>query len=206
MSNKTSIISIKKSNDINQIYNKINSKQGSKILVTNKLEENEDLDLDLSLDANANSESDSESDEDNLIKLEKGYNLGYPKNYGSKWSDNEIQKVLNMLKKSGVKDLVDSYESNMVIKKIANKLNRSIGGVYILIKKTIFEKYLNGQDSESIGYELNLSCKDVKSIVKLYLDKDSDKIINLLEKENKLLRLKIDNIKLKKELIEISKY
>ncbi len=101
-----------------------------------------------------------------------------------------------------MKDLV---ESNNFIKKIAKKLNRSVGGVYVIIKKTIFDKYLNGQDPESISNEFNITFQSVKSIIKSFISFDSDKTISLLEKENKLLELKINNIKLKKELKELTK-
>jgi len=70
----------------------------------------------------------------------------------------------------------------------------------VIIKKTIFDKYLNGHDPESISNEFNITFQSVKSIIKSFITKDSDITINLLEKENKLLKLKIENIKLKKEL------
>ena len=197
---------------------KINSKNNSKIILEkyNKTEDEslDDLEKDLS-------ELDSESDEIDKIdkidkidqidqldqmeqleyELETKYNIGLPKNYGLKWSQNEISIIFEKLKKGEIKDLT---ESNNCIKKIAKKLNRSVGGVYVIIKKTIFDKYINGQESESISNEFNITFQSVKSIIKSFISFDSDNTINLLEKENKLLKLKIENVKLKKELKELS--
>ena len=79
------------------------------------------------------------------------------------------------------------------------------GGVLILKPSLkIFDKYLNGQEPESISNEFNITFQSVKSIIKSFISFDSDNTIYLLEKENKLLKLKIENIKLKKELRELS--
>ena len=51
---------------------------------------------------------------------------------------------------------------------------------------------------------LNIIYKNVKSIIKIYLDNNCDNEINILEKENKLLKLKIENFKLRSELKEIN--
>jgi hypothetical protein len=150
---------------------KINSKNKSKIIVEkyNKTENESSDDLEKDL-----SEFDSESSEieqlDQLDKLEyeleTKYNGGLPKNYGSKWTQNEISIIFDKLKKGEMKDLT---ESNNYIKKIAKKLNRSVGGVYVIIKKTIFDKYLNGQDPQSISNEFNITFQSVKSIIKSFI-------------------------------------
>ncbi len=185
------------SSKVNAFLDKINSKNKTKIILEkyndDEVDENEsNLEKELS-DINSNSSQIEELE----YELETKYNTGLPKNYGSKWSQNEISYIFEKLKKGDLKDLTESSE---VIKKIAKKLNRSVGGVYVIIKKTIFDKYLNGYDPESISNEFNITFQSVKSIIKSFITKDSDITINLLEKENKLLKLKIENIKLKKEL------
>ena len=115
-----------------------------------------------------------------------------PSNYGNKWSEEE-QKIL-------IKLLNEGNE----IDKIALQLNRTIGGVKGEIRKIVFNKYMQGEDAEKISKELNIIYKNVKSIIKIYLDNNCDNEINILEKENKLLKLKIENFKLRRELKEIN--
>ena len=105
--------------------------------------------------------------------------------------------ISGLLVKGKISDL--SGSDNQIIK-LSKKLNRSVGGVLMQIKKIIFDKYIGGMEPELISNELSISFMTIKSIIKNYLLKDTDSTINLLEKENKLLRLKIENIKLKKEL------
>lgn len=199
----------KKSEKVSDLLNKINIKSKSKIILEkyDSDDENRDLSNNESLDQISESETDQidkiEQLEqlDQMDELEKELELKYcknlPKNYGSKWTETEIQIVLDKIKKGEPKDLTE-YDST--IKKLAKKLSRTTGGVFTMLKKIVFEKYLNGQNPEIIGTELNITFRSVKSIIKIFLIYDSDDTINLLEKENKLLKLKIDNIKLKKEL------
>lgn len=111
-----------------------------------------------------------------------------PSNWGAKWTDEEKELLLKYLKKS--------YD----IETIAEKLNRSEGGVEAEIKKIIYEKHKDNMSAEDISNELNLTFKSVKHIIKVQTEKNLDKEINILEKENKLLQLQIENIRLKKEL------
>ena len=205
------------SNNLDNFLDKINSKKKSNLIF-------EKYDGNISNKSNKSNGSDelvesTESDElveseemDELVEseeidelekeLETNISNGLPKKFGTKWLEEEISIVLVMLKKHKIKDLT---ESNKTIIRIADKLNRSVGGVFGIIKKTVSDRYINGEEIEEIANELNLTFQTVKSIIKSYLIKDSDNIINLLEKENKLLKLKIENIKLKKELKEINK-
>jgi hypothetical protein len=193
------------SNNLDNFLDKINSKKKSN-LIFEKYDQNQSDEQDESAESvdSVESEEQVESEEIDQLEIELESNImnGLPKNFGTKWLEEEILTVLAMLKKHKIKDL---SESNKTIIRIANKLNRSIGGVFGIIKKTVSDKYINGADIEEIATELNLTFQTVKSIIKSYLIKDSDNIINLLEKENKLLKLKIENIKLKKELKEINK-
>jgi hypothetical protein len=139
-------------------------------------------------------------------------NKNLPTNYGNKWTEEEKNILIKMLKGSTkiVSDddsssnnkiiLDDSTIRDKIIIKIANKLGRTEGGVKGEIKKIVFDKYMKGEDAESISKELNLVFKSVKSIIKIYLEKECDIEINNLEKENKLLKLKIENINLRNEL------
>jgi len=113
-----------------------------------------------------------------------------PCNYGNKWTEEERKILLKLLN-----------EGNE-IEEIALELNRSTGGIKAEIRKIVFNKYMQGIDIEIISKELNIIYKNIKSIIKFYLDKNCDNEIYTLEKENKLLRLKIENIKLKNELKE----
>lgn len=142
-----------------------------------------------------------------------------PKKYGSKWTDDDRRKLVNMLKNSSkiivnldenTKNNIFEYspnhnsDSDFLIKKIADKLYRTEGGIRAEIKKIIFDDYTRGKTTEQISENLNLTYKNVKSVIKIQLDKECDNEIILLEKENKLLKLKVENKKLKSELIVLS--
>ena len=116
-----------------------------------------------------------------------------PSNYGNKWTDEERKKLIKLLK--------NSYDVDV----IADKLNRSEGGVKAEIKKIVYAKYIEGNDAEAISKELNIVYNNVKSMIKVSIDKECENDINNLEKENKLLRLKIENIRLHKKLASINK-
>ena len=181
------------SNNLDNFLDKINSKKKSNLIfekydgnISNKFNGSDEL---------VESEESVKSDEsDELVEseqidelereLESNISNGLPKKFGTKWLEEEISTVLVMLKKHKIKDLT---ESNKTIIRIADKLNRSVGGVFGIIKKTVSDRYINGEEIEEIANELNLTFQTVKSIIKSYLIKDSDNIINLLEKENKLL-------------------
>jgi len=205
------------SNNLDNFLDKINSKKKSNLIfekydgnISNK--SNKSNGSDELVESTESDESDKSDKSDELVEseeidelekeLETNISNGLPKKFGTKWLEEEISTVLVMLKKHKIKDLT---ESNKTIIRIADKLNRSVGGVFGIIKKTVSDRYINGEEIEEIANELNLTFQTVKSIIKSYLIKDSDNIINLLEKENKLLKLKIENIKLKKELKEINK-
>jgi hypothetical protein len=120
--------------------------------------------------------------------------LEKPENFGNKWSDQDKQILISMLKDITNRDL-DTNICN-----IANKLKRTEGGVKGEIKKIIMDKYLQGESAEDIANNLNILYRNVKSIIKIYLDKDADNEIINLSKENKLLKLKIENLELRKHL------
>jgi hypothetical protein len=63
---------------------------------------------------------------------------------------------------------------------------------------------MNCNDQSQISSELNLPLKSVKSIIKIFIDKECENEIKILEKENKLLKLKIENYNLRKELKKIN--
>lgn len=111
-----------------------------------------------------------------------------PFNYGAKWTEDERTLVIKYLKRSEE------------IETIAEKLNRSIGGVDAEIQKIVYNKYKDGVSSEDISNELNLTFASVQSIIKNMTRKYADQEIAYLEKENKLILLKIENLKLQQEL------
>ena len=117
-------------------------------------------------------------------------------NFGNKWSEEERIELVNLIRESG---------KELDIEEIAKKLGRSQGGIKAEIKKMIVEKYLQGDDTNKISKELNLEFRYVKNILKYYFEKESENDAKALESENKLIKLKIDNIKLRKELKDIMK-
>jgi hypothetical protein len=147
-------------------------------------------------------DSDSEESIDKLEKELDNKNV-YPKNYGSKWSESDKKKLIKYLSNSQNKIFYDS--DDIMINKLASKLKRSVGGVKAEIRRIIFEMYMDGSDPETISSELNIIYRDIKQIIKLHLEKESMNEINVLEKENLLLKLRIENIKLRNELKELIK-
>lgn len=171
--------------DIKKIYNKTESESDE--------ESGEELDNGFNLD----------EEYDNLEKeLDNKINKNYPKNYGSKWSDKDKIKLSKYLINSKYQIFFDS--DDILINKLANKFGRSVGGIKAEIRRMVFEKYINGEDIELISKTYNIIYRDVKQIIKLHLEKESDNEINILEKENKLLKLRIENIKLRDELKNIT--
>jgi hypothetical protein len=144
------------------------------------------------------SSSESDTNSESLSDLEIELENKLPCNYGNKWTDSERKILINSLKTSE-KIVLDDVNKNK-INGIAKKLGRSDGGVIAEIKKIIYDKYTNGNSVEIISDDLNLVYKDVKSIIKIYLEKECENEIINFEKENKLLKLKIENIKLRNEL------
>jgi hypothetical protein len=149
-----------------------------------------------------NNDSDSEESFDKLEKELDNKNI-YPKNYGSKWSDSDKKKLLKYLSNSQYKIFYDS--DDIMINKLASKLKRSVGGIKAEIRRIIFEMYMDGSDPEIISSELNIIYRDIKQIIKLHLEKESINEISIVEKENLLLKLRIENIKLRNELKELIK-
>lgn len=145
--------------------------------------------------------SEENSDEELERELESKTNL--PKNFGNKWTEKDKKKLLSYLIDS--KKNISFELDDPLINKLAKKFSRSVGGIKAEIRRIVFEKYINGNDIENISAELNIIYRDVKQIIKLHLEKESENEINILEKENKLLKLRIENIKLRKELNQIQK-
>lgn len=189
-------------------FSKNESNKNNKIKINNKIiiETNDSKKLLESLD---NDSQESLENLENEFDMEIKKKL--PTNYGNKWTDEEKNILITMLKNTPKYPLEDNFPSDnnltkdQVIRQIAEKLGRTEGGIKGEIKKIIFDKYLKGEDPENISKELNLIYKNVKSIIKLYLDKESDNDIAILEKENKLLKLKIENLNLRKTLKELIK-
>lgn len=159
-------------------------------------------------------ESENISDDELEKEFELQVNKKIPINYGSKWTDkdrNELIKLLKNIKKEkeSEKTKIISYDNELELKKtlileIGNKLGRTEGGIISEVKKIIFNMYMNGDNAENISNELNLTFKAVKSIIKIFIDKECEQEIKSLEKENKLLRLKIENYNLRIELKKIN--
>ena len=118
-----------------------------------------------------------------------------PKNFGNKWSDEDKIKLVELLKINTTKEI--DYAD------IALKLGRSEGGVKGEVKKMIIKRYLNGEEPDLIAIELNIQYKFVKILIKSYVDNEIEADIGNLEKENKFLKLKMENMELRKNMQKI---
>lgn len=118
-----------------------------------------------------------------------------PKNYGMRWSSEDKETLLKLLKKYSGKE-IDFAE-------LANKLGRSEGGVKGEIKKIILSRYLAGEDCDSICESLQVQYKFVKMIVINYMESEAQNDINNLERENKLLKLRMENMELRNKISQI---
>lgn len=119
-----------------------------------------------------------------------------PKNYGNKWSDEDKTQLINFLKQNKNKEI--DYLS------IADKLGRSEGGVKGEVKKMIISRYLSGEDANIIALDLNVQYKFVKILIRSYIENEIDNDIISLEKENKFLRLKMENMELRKNIFNLT--
>jgi hypothetical protein len=118
-------------------------------------------------------------------------------NYGNKWTEEERMELINMLKSSN--------NDEMDIEGIAKKLGRSQGGIKGEIKKMIVARYMMGDEVNKISKELGVGIRSVKNILKYYFEKESEIEARGLEGENRLIKLKIENLKLRRELKELVK-
>ncbi len=155
-------------------------------------------------DENQEEDYEIEKLERELILKSKNNLSSYPKNYGNMWSDEHRKKILKYLKK---KDFDSSHglfdESN--ISEIAKKLERTEFGIKEEIKKMIFNEYIEGKNHKEISEIFNIPEPNIKLVLKFHIEKNHKRIINQMETENKIFKLKIENLKLKKELRELNK-
>jgi hypothetical protein len=196
-------------------FNNKNSNKKNKAFI-NKIIENKIIkysftnddknDDDKNDDENYLSENDIELAKlDKELSLKSGTNsLLYPKNYGNIWLDEERKKIIKLLKKNEFDKHCGMFDDSVIFD-IAKKLERTEYAVKEEIKKMIYNDYIEGSSYEKISTCFNIPVSNIKIILKIYIDKNSQKIINQMEKENKLIKLKIENIKLKKELYDINK-
>ncbi len=193
-------------NDIDINTKKLNKNYKKSIYNKSTKIVDSDSDFESCTESEKDEEKDEEQDEDydNLEKeLENKYKKNYPKNYGSKWSEKDKNKLLEQL--INCKYIIYFDSDDVMINKLAIKLKRSIGGIKAEIRRVVFEQYMEGIDAEAISKKFNIIFRDVKQIIRLHLEKESENEINLLEKENKLLKLRIENAKLRDELKNIQK-
>ena len=190
----------------NPIQNFIDKKKIKKILISDKddyikINNNENNN---NYNDNNNSESDNESESVKNLERElenkiNCNNISYPKNYGNFWNDKERNLILNTINNNNIFNFEEE-----IIKKISSKLERTEYAVVEEIKKMIFNEFLKGINEKKISKKFNILESNIKLIIKLYIKKNSKKIIESINNENKILKLQIENIKLKKELEEIN--
>jgi len=129
--------------------------------------------------------------------LDNDTNENVPKNYGNKWSDEDKKQLIDFLKQNNNKEI--DYLS------IADKLGRSEGGIKGEVKKMIITRYLSGEEADIITLDLNVQYKFVKMLIRSYIDNEIDNEIVSLEKENKFLKLKMENMELRNNIFNLSK-
>ena len=122
-----------------------------------------------------------------------------PKNYGNLWNDKERNKIIKYLLKNKFDTNCELFNESTIYT-ISKKLERTEYAVKEELKKMIYNQYLAEFNYEKISKKFNMPVNNIKLIIKLYVDKNAKKIINQIEDENKILKLRIENIKLKKEL------
>lgn len=155
-----------------------------------------------------NDDTDSLYDEIEIEKLEnelynKSHSINYPKNYGNLWNDDERTLILNYMKKNTNFNNTSLYDDKIILK-IAKKIERSEIGVKEEIKKMIFNDYIGEHCSLSkLSIKYNIPESNILILIKKYLEKNGKKCLYPIEMENKILKCKIENIKLKKELKEL---
>ena len=120
-----------------------------------------------------------------------------PKNYGARWSDEDKQQLIELLKQN------QNQTKDINYCDIAIKLGRSEGGVKGEVKKMILTRYLNGEDADVIALDMNIQYKFIKILIKTYIENEIDTDINNLEKENKLLKLKMENMELRNSIVKM---
>jgi hypothetical protein len=187
-------------------FNKLNDKlkKKDKISMNSLIEKKIDYkDINAEIDYSDN-EIELEKLEKELILKSKINTIEYPKNYGNIWKDEERDKIIKYLKKNNISENSNIFDDT-IINDLANILERTEHGVKEEIKKMIFNDFMNGYDYNKLSKKFNFLETNIKLIIKMYIEKNGKKIINSLEFENKLLKYKIENIKLKKELEELNK-
>lgn len=142
-----------------------------------------------------------DSDDIKEIKEFKQLNTlkSYPKNYGNIWKDTEREKILKCLENNNYEDTLGIFDEK-IINQISKSLGRTEYAIQEEIKKMVYNEYISGKQYEMISKKFNIPIPNIKIILKLYIEKYHIKIINQLEIENKLMKLKLENIKLRKEL------
>jgi hypothetical protein len=201
MSNNNNKIVLLSEKSVKSVNNFIENKI-KKTIYTDKYDENQN--------ENEINELDVLHDEIELEKLEKELyiksheNKNYPKNYGNLWTDNERKIIINCFKKNNNLNNSNLYDE-LVIEKIAKKTERSEHGVKEEIKKMIFNDYINNSNSyNELSNKYNISESNIKILIKIYLEKYGKKILYPIEVENKILKFKVENMKLRKELKELT--
>lgn len=202
LNNKNQDNTIKKFKKPLKEYIKSNS---SNILIESPLDEHYDLSNDLGKirEIEEIGESELEKLEKEFVIKSKSNLLVHPKNYGNTWTDKEREKILKYLKKNSFENYSVLFDESVIFD-IAHKLERTEYAVKEEIKKMIFNEFMNGSSNLIISKRFNIPEPNIKLLLKIFIEKNGKKTINSMEIENQLLKLKIENIKLKKELREIT--
>lgn len=112
--------------------------------------------------------------------------------------------IIKYLQKNNFINNPNLYDEQ-IIQKIAKKIERSEYGIKEEIKKMIYNDYIAEFYSLSkLSNKYNMPEYNIKILLKSFLEKYGKKILYSIEIENKILKYQLENIKLKKELKELS--
>ena len=151
-----------------------------------------------------NNNTNDNNTNDNIIELERDLeslinnDIEIHKNSGKFWNKKDRKSIIKILNKNN--DKVENIYTDKIIYTISTKLGRSNNSILNEIKKIIFNKFLEGKEYEEISNELNIEEENIYLIIRIYDEKLVNKQINIFEKQNKLLRLKLENINLRTEI------
>jgi hypothetical protein len=101
----------------------------------------------------------------------------YPSNMGQKWTDEEETTLLEEL------------YNNIDIRIIAQKHNRTIGGIESRRREIAYKMYLKNISTEEIIKQTKLDCDSIKQTIEKRQKNNSKKITNTKELDNILISI-----------------
>jgi hypothetical protein len=197
----------KKSSSINELID--NHISNNNLITDNSLLENESNESNQSNQPNESNESnqikindiDETFDSDNIDS--EISQLIYPKNHGNYWTSQEREFIIKSLSSSIITNSSDFFDEEN-IEKMSKQIERSEYAIKEEIKKMIFNEFIKGVEYNDIANKFNMPVQNVKLLCRNHIDKHGKRFIANIRMENKILKLQMENLKLKKELREFN--